>query len=286
MARQNVDDRTIVPGVYTDSWIHDGDKGASIGSNPKLAISLESSNPEAIRDFYLEVSKGNIPGTSLSAVVARNPATTGTLLQDCWGGVGVMIYPVVNEAWEISSISASDTSAGVGARTVLVNYLDSDYLPKSVVVIMNGTTPVPVASDCFRPAGIFALTAGSSGSNVDKITLSQVGTGNVRNVMMPDIGRSHDTHFTVPAGKTAKFLTTLIIYPKDGSGVFRNRFRLKGANQAWNSGSVLPAYQNFIPFPFRSNPSIPSGTDLQLQVSADSGVLDVSVIFEFVLLDE
>lgn len=41
MARRTRDQRTIVPGIYEDAWIHDGDKGESIGSNPSLSVETE-----------------------------------------------------------------------------------------------------------------------------------------------------------------------------------------------------------------------------------------------------
>ena len=234
------------------------------------------------REYKTDVAEGLIPGESLFASVARNPGVT-TTFADCWGGAGIMVYPTAAEAWELVSDDIADTSAGTGARTVLVTSLDSALLEQTQVVTMNGASAVALTGTHLRPESIVVLTAGTDGSNVGKITLKAVTGGNVRNVILPDIGRSHDGHFTIPSNKEGKVLTTLVLYPKNGSGLFKNRFKTSNVDAAWVTGSVLPMYQNIVPFDFKSRPSLPPGTDLQLQVNADSGVLDVTVLFELIL---
>lgn len=244
--------------------------------------SYPSINGRMPRDFFTDVADGLIEGESLFAVVARNP-TVGQNFEDCWGEGGEMVYPTSAETWEIVSDDVADTSAGTGARTVLVLSLDENLLEQTQVVTLNGTTAVTLTGTHLRPDAIIALTAGSAESNVGTIRLQVSGAGDVRNIMLPDIGRSHDTHFTVPANKTAKILTTLILYPKGGAGTFRNRFRLNDTDAAWVTGSVLSMYQNIVPFNFESRPSLPPGTDLNLQVKSDTGQLDVTVLFEMIL---
>jgi hypothetical protein len=236
------------------------------------------------REYKTDVAEGLIVGESLFASVARNPVVS-TTFADCWGGTGVMVYPTAAEAWELVSDDATDTSAGTGARTVFVTSLDGSLLEQTQTVTMNGVTPVALTGTHLRPESIVVLTAGTNEANAGKITLRAVTGGNARNVILPGIGRSHDGHFTVPANKEGKVLTTLVLYPKDGSGSFMNRFKASTADAAWVTGSVLPMYQNIVPFDFKSRPSLPPGTDLQLQVKADSGILDVTVLFELILRD-
>lgn len=40
MARLPVDERTQIQGIYTDAWIHDGDKPHTVGSNPSLSVDV------------------------------------------------------------------------------------------------------------------------------------------------------------------------------------------------------------------------------------------------------
>jgi hypothetical protein len=90
----------------------------------------------------------------------------------------------------------------------------------------------------------------------------------------------------VPANKDGYFLSTQILFPKNGSGKFMNQFRLSGADSAWNTGSVLSPYQNNVPFPFESLPLLPGGSDLRLRSRSDSGQIDVTTIFELYLVDK
>lgn len=101
-------------------------------------------------DFFLELSKGNIPGHTARNIIGRNPAV-GTVIQDLWDPGGVLTYPTTGEQWEISSNNANDTSAGTGARTVLIRYLDDNHIRQSETLTLNGFTVVTtVATNMFR----------------------------------------------------------------------------------------------------------------------------------------
>lgn len=245
-----------------------------------------------VKDFKLEVAKGNIPGHSLTSVVGRNPGATAGAFEDLWGGSSLavpeplMIHPTSAESWEVVSTDVNDTSAGTGARTVFIPSLDSSLLEQSQVVTLNGTTPVALTGTHLRPGGMFVLTAGATGFNEGTIILRVASAGAARNIALPGIGRAHDTQYTVPSDKDGFILTTQILFPKDGSGKFMNQFRSSATDAAWNVGSVLSPYQNNVPFPFESLPQLPGGFDLRLQIEPDTGTLDVTVIFEILLVDK
>ena len=73
----------------------------------------------------------------------------------------------------VSSSSASDAAAGIGARTVAITWYSSTGAgPFVETVTMNGVTPVPLVSTTGRfYDSIEVVTAGSSGVNVGTITL-------------------------------------------------------------------------------------------------------------------
>ena len=252
-----------------------------------------NTNP-APKDFRLEVQRGNVPGVSLIASVARNSLVGSLQFEDLWGGGNLsvpeltMSYPTAPEVWEVVSTSADDTDGGAGARTLSIPSLDGDRLEQSQSITLNGLTPVQLTGTHFRPGGMLVVTADQSatGTNVGTIILRVSGGGAARNIALPGIGRSHDTHFTVPANKNGFFLSTQILFPKDGSGKFMNQFRTSAPDAAWSTGSVLSPYQNNIPFPFESLPLLPGGSDLRLQAISDSGPIDVTTIFELYLVDE
>ncbi len=250
-------------------------------------------DPNAIpKNYKFEVAKGNVPGEEYKVVVARNPSTESTAFEDLWGGGELsipeltMIYPTVPEVWELVSDNVNDTDGGIGSRTVAVSSLDENLLEQLQTVTLNGTTPVTLTGTHLRPDGVLSITSGSHGNNVGLITLRVQGGGNARNIMLPGLGRSHDCHYTVPSDKDAYILTTQILFPKDGSGKYMNQFKPSDANASWVTGSVLLPYQDSISFPFESLPLTPGGTDLRLQVISDSGMRDITTIFELLLVDK
>lgn len=244
------------------------------------------------KSFELEVARGNLEGLSFVAVVARNPSVEALGFEDLWGGgelavpEEVMIYPTTAEVWEIVSDNVNDTSTGTGARTVVIPTLDENKLEQIQTVTLNGTTPVTLTGTHLRPDNVVVLTAGATGVNEGILTLRVLGGGNARNVVLPGTGRSHDSHYTVPLDKNGYILTTQILFPKDGSGQFMNQFKPDAVDSSWVTGSILSPYQNSIAFPFESLPQVPGGTDIRLQVQADSGTRDVTTIFELLLVDK
>ena len=236
-------------------------------------------------DYFIEVAEGNIPGSSLLAVIAKNKVV-GTTFEDISGFGGIMVLPTSAEVYEISSLSPDDTSAGTGTRTVLVASLDSLFVEQTQVVTMNGTTAVTLTGTHIRPRLIQSLTAGSNGTNVGDITLQVSGAGAVRNIMLTDEGISNDGHFTVPANKIAYILQTFTLFGKDDSGESRTRFRLDGADASWVAVATIPGYQNIIPFEVKALLAFPAKTDIHSQAKSATGTSDITVIFEYQLIEQ
>jgi len=128
----------------------------------------------------------------------------------------------------ISSSSGSDTSGGVGARTIRIDYMTFAGVRLSEIVILNGVTPVnTVATDICYIERLVVETVGSTGANVGSITLfvgiaggggtiGVIGVGNLVSGMGD--GRSLWSHHYVPAGQTAKLATYIISAESGGSG--------------------------------------------------------------------
>lgn len=122
-----------------------------------------------------------------------------------WGAGGIYTgFPTGSaEKLSIVSTSTSDTSNGVGARTVNMIGLDSNWNQISETVTLNGTTPVTSSNSFLRMHTMFVTTAGSSEFNVGTITANHVTTTtNVFNTIEIGINQSQNAAFTVPAGKT------------------------------------------------------------------------------------
>jgi len=157
------------------------------------------------KDYYLEVSKGNIAGTSKVNKFGHNPAVTDG--DDVWGGGGVYdFYPTTAQSMEILSTSANDTNAGTGAWTVIVYGLDSNWEEINETVTMNGTTPVALANTYIRMFRGVVLTAGTVETNVGDISVEIVGSATQAIFIGALDGQTQHAIYTTPAGKTSYFL--------------------------------------------------------------------------------
>lgn len=110
-----------------------------------------------------------------------------------------------NAQRSIVSSSASDASAGTGARTVKITYLTSTGAgPYTETLTMNGTTPVnTVATNICFIEQIDVLTIGSNASNVGKISLKAATAGGGATIGTIAVGDNQTfwEHHYVPTGK-------------------------------------------------------------------------------------
>lgn len=111
-----------------------------------------------------------------------------------------------NAQRSIASSSASDSSAGTGARTVIITYLDQTGAgPFTEIITLNGTTYVnTVASNICFIEEIKVVTAGSGGTNAGILTLKAAtsGGGATIGTVSASAGQTYWAHHYVPTGKT------------------------------------------------------------------------------------
>lgn len=110
-------------------------------------------------------------GNNFSSTVDGYTTTTGSTSTPIMATT--YTEQTTNAQRSLVSSSASDASAGVGARTVKITYYDEDLLgPFNETVTLNGVTPVnTVASNiCFIEC-LCVMTVGSNGGNVGTVSL-------------------------------------------------------------------------------------------------------------------
>lgn len=113
----------------------------------------------------------------------------------------------VNATRSISSASASDSSAGTGARTLQIKYLDQTGAgPFTTTVTTNGTACVATSvSNIAYVEQIDVLTVGSTNSNVGIISLfvnSACGGGTIGTIAATN-NQTFWAHHYIPIGKEA-----------------------------------------------------------------------------------
>jgi len=155
-----------------------------------------------VNDFFLQVSKGAIRGhSSIDKFGINEDVDTGTTPEDVWGGGGTYsYYPTSEESVQISSDSASDAAAGIGARTVQVQGLDANWAVATEVVTLDGTNTVDLETDFIRVFRMIVTSAGSSNTNAGTITLQ--GSTDTAAVILAGQGQTQQAIYTVPGGHT------------------------------------------------------------------------------------
>lgn len=135
-----------------------------VNGRPVLEYGKANLYPTA---FPFDRCNAGSPGTiAFVALTGSNP--TVTTAADLWPQNTVRTLPTAAFTIGLSSSNANDTSAGTGARTVEIDYLDANYVPYTVTMTLNGQTKVSGAT-AFRINDIRIKTWGSTLANVGDI---------------------------------------------------------------------------------------------------------------------
>lgn len=163
--------------------------------------------------FWLNVTRGLIEEYDEVHKFGTNDAVGTTFVPIARGGL--YQTPTAAVALEIVSSSASDTVAGIGARTVKIEGLDAGWNYISQTVNTNGLGAVSVPISLTRGFRMKVEDSGSYatqvlGSHVGDLTLRTAGAGPTW-LLIPTAGfprgQTQCGVYTVPAGKSA------VVYP-------------------------------------------------------------------------
>lgn len=158
-------------------------------------------------DAEITIASGRFQGYSIVNKFGTNSDIgTSSVPEDIWevGGAYTGFPDSALETIAVLSSSASDTSAGTGARQVQVSGLDGNYNQVNETITLNGTTPVNSVTQFRRVHTATVIAAGSGGVNVGTITVRHTTTtANVFLSIAPGRNQSNCSAYTVPAGYTA-----------------------------------------------------------------------------------
>lgn len=234
------------------------------------------------QDFSTAALLGKVEGVS-ALVIAGRSTTIQTVEPPITVGFGNALQPyaAANESWEIVSSSVNDTAAGTGARTVLISYLDDTYVQRSALVILNGTTAVPIAANCFRAQTAVVVAAGSGTVNAGQLTIRVAGGGASRALVVAGKSSSRQGSFTIPAGFVGIIHSTAFVVGRPtGPGVIATiEAHLIDSLGVHRIGLDFTVNEPGIPFAFSYGVAIPEKNTLDYRVSAVSANgVDVSVL--------
>lgn len=163
---------------------------------------------DATGDFLTDIGFGlNFNYRRVTALGANPDVDIASLPEDVWTGGGAYPWMTGSTALEVVSSSAADAAAGTGARSVLIQGLDIDYLEVSQTVALNGITPVAIPISLFRVNTAMIMSAGTGKVNAGDISIRDTGGGTVRAILPAGYGITRQSSFTVPAGNTLQILS-------------------------------------------------------------------------------
>ena len=121
-----------------------------------------------------------------------------------------MNTPTIDQTLYIVSSSASDSSAGVGARTVRITYLDATGVQQSTTVTLNGTAPVSLGSGFSFIQWMEVASVGTSEVSIGNLSITSTnGAATVATTFEYIKGggnRSMSARYKVPTGKHAHLI--------------------------------------------------------------------------------
>lgn len=256
------------------------------------------------RDFFLEVSKGNIPGHSYVHKFGENfDVDTGSTPEDIWTEGGTYNWMAVAQTVDVVSNSGTDDQAGTGAHEVTLSGLDSSWNAQTEVLALHptdGTIAVTSASTWIRLDRMWVSASGSNDQNNGTLTA----TGNTSGVVHAAIhqnsttgsdGQSQMAVYTVPNGKTAYLHKMYAAHERGGGNVVANvclwqRQDADTSDRTWRK--VLPVgFHSAGSSPFELTYKAPAmfagKTDLRMRAQyASSTNLDIMAGFDLILVDD
>lgn len=238
--------------------------------------------------FELQVARGFIEGHRTVTVFGYN-GDVDTSEVTVWPLSSIITHPAAALQMKVSSTSANDTSAGTGARTVVIQGLDANYVEISETVTLNGQTEVLTAQSFFRINYAYVATAGSTNSAAGDIYF---GTGTVTagvpatvyNIIKYDFNNTVTGHYTIPAGYSGYLSQGLFSAGQaSGSTQVRGRLLTTGLDRIRRTAAVTTVNNGVADYVFEYPLRIPEKTDIEATGIGSANNNGVSCMFILLL---
>jgi len=240
-------------------------------------------------EFTLQVARGQIQGHRNVTVFGFNPDVDTTQVS-VWPLPSLITFPSAALQMTVSSSSASDTSAGTGARTIVVQGLDANYNEISETVTMNGQTAVTMTAAFLRVNYAYVLTAGSGNSAAGDI---YIGTGTVTagvpatvyDVIKFDYNNTTTGSYTIPAGYTAYLSQGLFSAGQaSGSTQVQGRLLSRGTDNIRRTAAITTLNNGVADYVFEYPLAIPEKTTVEATAIGSANNNACSSMFILVLV--
>jgi len=247
------------------------------------------------KDYNLQVLRGLVAGHTMVQMAGHN-STHSTTKVTVTPNVttkeidqsAIMATPVTVS---VASTDADDTSAGAGARTVLLTGLDSSGDVQTETITLNGQTAVASTGVYSAINGIQATSWGATTYNEGDIwcgtgtfTAGVPATGYFAMEMQTNVAAT--AHYVVPNGKTFYLRQLIALTASTNKSI--NVFVEQSSNGVnWltlaNLGFESGANPQFNPI---ASPGIPAGWAIRISAESTTTATDISVFLAGEMIDD
>lgn len=123
-------------------------------------------------EYKYEVAMGKRQGRSTINKFAYNADVDSAGVEVVASFGGTFNIMTSADTLNVVSSSANDTSAGTGARTILITGIDENFLTQTETVTLSGATPVTTSNSWLGVNRVIVLSSGTSNANEGTITIS------------------------------------------------------------------------------------------------------------------
>jgi len=237
-------------------------------------------------DFFLEVSRGAIPGVELLYKYGRSSDVT-TIISTVWDKGGLYSYLSTAQHLSISSSNASDSAVGTGARTIKIYGNDQNFNLISEIISLNGQSGVTTTQSFIRVWRMEVLTAGSGEKAAGTI---YAGTGTITagvpaNVYAQIVDGNNKTLmsvYTVPSGYDGYFYFATAAAGQGKEVEFSLWSRQQGS--VFRIQATFPFYESQNRFYFKTPIRIFEKEDIEIRATTTIGTINASADFFIILV--
>lgn len=263
-------------------YVHDGVVRTESGQS----LVIDNINSLAADDLYMRVALGKVNNSYVVHKFGKANSVGTSWVTLCSSCTSLYSYLTSASKLNLTSTSASDTAAGIGARTVLVQGLNSTYDLIEENATLNGVTPVQTTNSFIRVFRMYVLTAGSNNGAVGTIDAS-VGAA-VKSRIDLDTGISNGqtlmAMYTIPRDKVGLLTTKQSTI---GSGKEADvQFVMRKFGGVFRVQEEVDLYQNIWDYHHPTPKVFCEKTDLEFRAVNGAPVSEVHAEFELIILDK
>lgn len=254
-------------------------------------------------NYWLDEALGRWSNYSRTHKFGKSASVGTTFVPVCAGET--YWTPTAATTLRAVSTDADDTSAGAGARTIVVQGLDANWALQTATITMAGTSDSSDTSESFiRVFRAWVATSGtyataSAASHQGEITIKTTAGTTVAKILTVDglttngfgTGQTQIAAYTVPAGKKAILwsIDAWVDSTKTNDLVFFKRENADDVTSPYDSMRVVSEYVGIVS-DVHENPGqaidvFPAKTDIGIMARVSATTSTITANFSFTLAD-